>query len=48
MIRQWVKVIFVALLVLLQTACPKLVAKQQNDGKVHPAGEPGSSSSGTG
>ena len=30
MIRHWVKMLVLALLILIQTACPKLLTKQQN------------------
>ena len=29
MIRHWVKMVLVALLILIQSACPKLLTKQQ-------------------
>jgi hypothetical protein len=31
MIRRWVKLLLLVLLVLIQTACPKSVAKQNED-----------------
>lgn len=44
MIRRWIKIMLLALLVLLQAACPKQV-KQTDDATVH---SPNESSNGTG
>jgi hypothetical protein len=48
MIRQSVKIILVAILVLIQTACPKFLMQQNNDVRVHPADDSGGSSSSSG
>ena len=31
MLRQWVKVVLMAILMLIQTACPKFLMQQNND-----------------
>ena len=37
MLRQWVKIMLMAMLMLLQTACPKFLTQQNNnDMKVYP------------
>ena len=48
MIRQWVKMLLMAMLVLIQTACPKFLMQQNNDVRVHPYDDAGSSNSGSG
>jgi hypothetical protein len=49
MIRQWVKIMLMAMLVFIQTACPKLLMQQDNDVRVHhPSDDSGGSDSGSG
>jgi hypothetical protein len=48
MIRQWVKIMLMAMLVFIQTACPKLLMQQNNDVSVRPANDNGSSDSSSG
>ncbi len=48
MLRQWVKIILMAILMLIQTACPKFLMPQNNDVRVHPYDDSGSSNSGSG
>jgi hypothetical protein len=48
MLRQWVKIMLMAILILIQTACPKFLMQQNNDVSVHPADDNGSSDSGSG
>jgi len=49
MVRHWVKIILMALLMLIQTACPKfLMPQNNNDVRVHPYDDGGSSNSGSG
>jgi hypothetical protein len=48
MVRQWVKIMLVAILVLIQTACPKFLMQQNTDVRVHPADDSGGSDSGSG
>ena len=44
MIRQWLKIMLMAMLVLLQTACPKLLVQQHhNDVSVPPSDDHGGS-----
>ena len=44
MIRHWIKIMLLALLVLIQTACPKYVTQQYNeDGSVHTSDDHGGS-----
>ena len=45
MVRQWVKIMLMAILVLIQTACPKFITQQNNNVSVHPADDSGGSSS---
>jgi hypothetical protein len=40
MIRHWLKLILLALLVLIQTACPKYMAKQNDDSKFNRFDQP--------
>ena len=35
MLRQWVKIMLMAILMLIQTACPKFLMQQNNDVRVH-------------
>jgi len=49
MLRQWVKIMLMAILVLIQTACPKWLTQQNNDDvRVYPYGDSGGSNSGSG
>ena len=48
MLRQWVKIILMAILMLIQTACPKFLMQQNNDVRVHPSDDSGGSDSGAG
>ena len=49
MIRQWVKIMLVAILTLVQTACPKYLLQQNSDVRVHhPSDDSGGSDSGAG
>jgi hypothetical protein len=49
MIRQWVKIMLMAMLVFIQTACLKLLMQQNNDVRVHhPSDDSGGSDSGSG
>ena len=49
MLRQWVKIMLMAILVLIQTACPKFLMQQNNDVRVHhPSDDSGGSDSGAG
>jgi hypothetical protein len=49
MLRQWAKIILMAILMLIQTACPKFLMQQNNnDVRVHPYDDAGSSNSGSG
>ena len=49
MIRQWVKIMLMAMLVFIQTACPKLLMQQNTDVRVHqPSDDSGGSDSGSG
>jgi len=49
MLRQWVKIMLMAMLVLIQTACPKLFMPQNNDDvRMHPYDDSGGSSSNSG
>ena len=49
MLRQWVKIILMAILMLIQSACPKLFMQQNNnDVRVHPYNDDGGSNSGAG
>jgi hypothetical protein len=48
MLRQGIKVMLMAILVLIQTACPKFLMQQNNDVRVHPYDDAGSSNSGSG
>ena len=48
MLRQWVKIILMAILVLIQTACPKFLMPQNNDVRVHPFDDSGGSNGGSG
>jgi hypothetical protein len=49
MLRQWAKIILMAILMLIQTACPKFLMQQNNnDVRVHPYDDAGSSSSDSG
>jgi hypothetical protein len=40
MICRWVKILLLAILVLIQTACPKYVTKQNNDARSHTSDGP--------
>ncbi len=47
MIRHWIKLILLALLVLIQTACPKYFTQQTSeDARVHTPDDHGGSGSG--
>ncbi len=46
MIRHWIKLLLLALLVLVQTACPKYAPKQPDEVNVHIPEDHGSSDSG--
>jgi hypothetical protein len=47
MLRLWVQIILMAILMLIQTACPKFLMQQNNDVRVHPSDDSdGGSSSG--
>ena len=48
MLRQWVKIILMAILMLIQTACPKFLMPQNNDAGAHPYDDSGGSNSGSG
>jgi hypothetical protein len=49
MLRQWVKIMLMAILMLIQTACPKFLMQQNNnDVSVRPADDNGSSDSSSG
>ena len=48
MVRQWVKIMLMAILVLIQTACPKFLMQQNNDVRVHPGDDAGGSDSSSG
>jgi hypothetical protein len=48
MLHQWAKIILMAILMLIQTACPKFLMQQNNDVRVHPYDDAGSSSSDSG
>jgi len=49
MLHQWAKIILMAILMLIQTACPKFLMQQNNnDVRVHPYDDAGSSGSGAG
>jgi hypothetical protein len=37
MLRQWLKIMLMAMLLLIQTACPKFLMQQNNDVRGHPA-----------
>ena len=48
MLRHWVKIILMAILMLIQTACPKFLMQQNNDVRVYPYDDSGGSNSGSG
>ena len=48
MLRQWAKIILMAILMLIQTACPKFLMQQNNDVRMHPYDDSGGSNSGSG
>jgi hypothetical protein len=48
MLRQWVKIMLMAILMLIQTACPKFLMQQNNDVRVHPSDDHSGSNSGSG
>jgi len=49
MLRQWVKIMLMAILVLIQTACPKFLMQQNNnDVRAHPSDDSAGSNSGSG
>jgi hypothetical protein len=48
MLWHWIKLMLLALLVVLQMACPRYTMQQTNDVRVHPADEHGGSESGSG
>ena len=48
MLRQWAKIILMAILMLIQTACPKFLMQQNNDVRMHPYDDSGGSSSNAG
>jgi hypothetical protein len=48
MLRQWIKVMLMAILVLIQTACPKFLVQQNTEVSMHPSGDAGGSDSGSG
>jgi hypothetical protein len=49
MIRQWIKLLLLVLLVLIQTACPKYWTQQTNeDARIHTPDDHGGSSDGGG
>jgi hypothetical protein len=41
MIRQWLKIMLMAMLVLIQTACPKFLVQQNNDVSMYPSDDQG-------
>jgi hypothetical protein len=43
MIRQWLEIMLMAMLVLIQTACPKFLVQQHSDVAVHPSDDQGGS-----
>jgi hypothetical protein len=43
MIRQWIKVVLLAMLVLIQTACPTYGKQQQSDMRANPPADHGGS-----
>ena len=48
MLRPWVKIMLMAILMLIQTACPTFLMQQNNNVSVRPADDNGSSDSGSG
>ena len=49
MLRYWVKMVLMVILMLIQTACPKLLMPQNNnDVSVYPFDDSGGSNSGSG
>jgi hypothetical protein len=48
MLRPWVKVMLMAILMLIQAACPKFLVQQNNEVRMHPADDAGGSNSGSG
>ena len=48
MLRQWIKIMLMAILMLIQTACPKFLMPQNNDVRVPPYDDSGGSNSGSG
>ena len=48
MLRHWVKIILMAILMLIQTACPKFLMQQNNDVGVHPVDDHSGANSGSG
>ena len=49
MLCQWVKIMLMAILMLIQTAYPKFLMQQNNDVRVHhPSDDSGGSDSGAG
>ena len=48
MLRQWVKILLMAILILLQTACPKFLMPQNNEVRGHPSNDSGGSDHGAG
>lgn len=48
MLRQWGKMMLLAILMLIQTACPKFLMQQPTDVRVHPSDDSGGSDSGSG
>ena len=48
MLRHWVKIMLMAILMLIQTACPKWLMQQNNDVGVHPVDDHSASNSGSG
>ena len=48
MIRQWVKIVLLAMLMLIQIACPKYAMRQNNAVGVHPFDDYGGSKNDSG
>ena len=48
MLRQWVKIMLMTILVLIQTACPKFLVQQNNEVRMQSSDDAGSSDSGSG
>jgi hypothetical protein len=48
MLRQWVKIMLMTILMLIQTACSKFLMPQHTDVRVHTSDDSGGSDSGSG